>query len=47
VGLVPADDPDLVVLVSVAGPQGDAAWGGVVAAPAFRRIVEGFRSPGR
>ena len=41
VGLVPADDPDLVVLVAVAGPRGDA-WGGVVAAPSFRRIVEGF-----
>ena len=43
VGLAPADDPDFVVLVSVAGPQGDSPWGGTVAAPAFRRIVEALR----
>lgn len=42
VGLVPAEDPEVVVLVSVAGPRGDEVWGGVVAAPAFRRIVEGL-----
>ncbi|MEQ1571291.1 MAG: penicillin-binding transpeptidase domain-containing protein [Myxococcota bacterium] len=42
VGLVPADDPDFVVLVTVAGPDGDERWGGVVAAPAFRRIVDGW-----
>jgi hypothetical protein len=42
VGLVPADEPELVILVSVARPQGEATWGGVVAAPAFRRIVEGL-----
>jgi beta-lactamase regulating signal transducer with metallopeptidase domain len=41
VGLVPADEPEVVVLVAVAGPQGEARWGGTVAAPAFRRIVEG------
>jgi membrane peptidoglycan carboxypeptidase len=40
VGLVPADAPQLVILVSVAGPRGQEVWGGVVAAPAFRRIVE-------
>lgn len=43
VGLVPADDPQLVLLVSVAAPQGDAVWGGVVAAPAFAEIVRALR----
>jgi len=38
VGLVPAEDPNWVILVSVADPRGPS-WGGVVAAPAFRRIV--------
>ena len=42
VGLVPADEPDFVILVSVAGARGDEVWGGTVAAPAFRRIVEGM-----
>ena len=36
VGFVPASEPRLVILVSVDEPQG-AIWGGVVAAPAFRR----------
>ena len=36
VGIVPASRPRLVILVSVDEPQG-AIWGGVVAAPAFRR----------
>jgi cell division protein FtsI/penicillin-binding protein 2 len=45
VGLVPADDPELVILVCVARPQGEAVWGGVVAAPAFRSIVEGLSNP--
>jgi hypothetical protein len=42
VGLVPADEPKLVVLVSVSAPNTDSPWGGQVAAPSFRRIVEGL-----
>jgi cell division protein FtsI/penicillin-binding protein 2 len=38
VGVVPAKDPRLVVLVSVDEPKG-AIWGGVVAAPAFAKIA--------
>jgi cell division protein FtsI (penicillin-binding protein 3) len=38
VGVVPATDPRLVILVAVDEPQG-AIWGGVVAAPAFREIA--------
>jgi cell division protein FtsI (penicillin-binding protein 3)/stage V sporulation protein D (sporulation-specific penicillin-binding protein) len=38
VGVVPARDPRLVVLVSVDQPQG-AIFGGVVAAPAFAQIA--------
>ena len=38
VGIVPATDPRLVILVAVDEPQG-AIWGGVVAAPAFREIA--------
>jgi cell division protein FtsI/penicillin-binding protein 2 len=38
VGVVPAKDPRLVVLVSVDEPRG-AIWGGVVAAPAFAEIA--------
>ena len=38
VGVVPAKDPRLVVLVSVDEPHG-AIWGGVVAAPAFAEIA--------
>lgn len=37
VGMIPADDPRLVVLVVVDEPH--PIWGGVVAAPAFRRIA--------
>lgn len=39
VGYVPADDPRLAILVIIDEPQGEA-WGGVVAAPVFRRIAE-------
>jgi len=39
VGMVPADDPELVVLVLVDEPQ-DSIYGGVVAPPAFRRIAQ-------
>jgi cell division protein FtsI (penicillin-binding protein 3) len=38
VGVVPATDPRLVVLVTVDEP-GTAIWGGVVAAPAFAEIA--------
>jgi cell division protein FtsI (penicillin-binding protein 3) len=38
VGVVPASDPRLVILVAVDEPQG-AIWGGVVAAPAFQEIA--------
>ena len=38
VGVVPAKEPRLVVLVSVDEPRG-AIWGGVVAAPAFSEIA--------
>jgi cell division protein FtsI (penicillin-binding protein 3) len=38
VGVVPAKDPRLVVLVSIDEPHG-AIWGGVVAAPAFSDIA--------
>jgi cell division protein FtsI (penicillin-binding protein 3) len=38
VGVVPASDPKLVVLVTVDEPHG-AIWGGVVAAPAFQQIA--------
>ena len=37
-GIAPADDPRIVVLVSINEPQG-SHFGGVVAAPAFREIV--------
>lgn len=39
VGIVPASKPRLVILVSVDEPRG-AIWGGVVAAPAFKRIAD-------
>jgi cell division protein FtsI (penicillin-binding protein 3) len=39
VGIVPAEDPRIVVLVVVDSPKG-LAWGGTVAAPVFRNIAE-------
>jgi cell division protein FtsI (penicillin-binding protein 3) len=39
VGIVPAKDPRLVVLVSIDEPK-TAIWGGVVAAPAFSKIAQ-------
>ena len=39
VGIVPAKEPRLVVLVSIDEPK-TAIWGGVVAAPAFSRIAQ-------
>ncbi len=38
VGIAPADDPRITVLVSINEPRG-SHYGGVVAAPAFREIV--------
>ena len=39
VGYLPADDPEMVILVVVDSPK-KAKYGGVVAAPVFRRIAE-------
>jgi cell division protein FtsI (penicillin-binding protein 3) len=39
VGFVPADDPKLALIVVVYEPEG-SAYGGVVAAPAFKKIIE-------
>jgi cell division protein FtsI (penicillin-binding protein 3) len=39
VGYLPADDPELVILVVVDSPK-KAKYGGVVAAPVFHRIAE-------
>ena len=39
IGIVPARRPRFVILVSVDEPRG-AIWGGVVAAPAFKRIAD-------
>lgn len=39
VGFVPAQDPRLAIVVVIDEPKGEA-WGGVVAAPIFRRIAE-------
>ena len=39
-GFVPADDPKLVCLVVLDEPAGMYHWGGLSAAPTFRRIVE-------
>lgn len=39
VGFVPAEDPQLAILVKIDEPQGPA-WGGVVAAPVFRKVAE-------
>jgi cell division protein FtsI (penicillin-binding protein 3) len=40
VGLFPADDPQLVVLVKLDNPQG-AYYGGKTAAPVFKAVLEG------
>ena len=39
VGFVPADAPRVAMIVIIDEPQGEA-WGGVVAAPVFRRVGE-------
>jgi cell division protein FtsI (penicillin-binding protein 3) len=38
-GYVPADNPQLAMIVIIDEPQGEA-WGGVVAAPVFSRVGE-------
>ncbi len=40
-GMAPADDPRYVTVVLVDDPRGDDYFGGLVAAPAFSRIMEG------
>jgi cell division protein FtsI (penicillin-binding protein 3) len=40
VGYLPAHQPRAALLVSLDEPQGEMAWGGVAAAPAFRSIAE-------
>lgn len=39
VGVVPADSPEIAILVIIDEPKG-VAWGGSVAAPVFKRIAE-------
>jgi cell division protein FtsI (penicillin-binding protein 3) len=39
VGFVPAEDPDIAILVVVDEPKG-VSWGGSVAAPVFKNIAE-------
>lgn len=41
VGLIPASDPKLVIVVVVNEPKGDEHYGGQVAAPVFSRIATG------
>lgn len=40
IGFAPSDEPRLVVLVGIDEPRGGLYYGGQVAAPVFRRIVE-------
>jgi len=41
VGLVPASDPKIVVVVVINEPKGDEHYGGQVAAPVFAEIAAG------
>ena len=41
VGLIPASDPKLVVVIIVNEPKGDEHYGGQVAAPVFSRVASG------
>ena len=41
IGFLPADAPKLLCLVVIDNPQKDK-WGGHIAAPAFRRVMEGI-----
>jgi len=40
-GMVPADNPRIVTIVTIHQPQGDETGGGTVAAPAFAKIAAG------
>ena len=39
VGYLPARQPQVAILISLDEPQGEAAWGGIAAAPAFQAIA--------
>ena len=39
IGFLPADDPELLCLIAVSNPR-KGRWGGYIAAPAFKRVVE-------
>ncbi len=41
VGIAPVSDPRLVMVVTVDDPRGEAYYGGEVAAPVFRRVMQG------
>ncbi len=41
VGLIPASDPKLVIVVVINEPKGDEHYGGQVAAPVFSRVASG------
>ncbi|HEB59930.1 MAG TPA: penicillin-binding protein 2 [Gammaproteobacteria bacterium] len=41
VGIAPASDPRMVMVVTVDDPRGDAYYGGEVAAPVFARVMAG------
>jgi cell division protein FtsI (penicillin-binding protein 3) len=41
VGMAPADNPEIVIVVVVNEPKGDEHYGGQVAAPVFSRIASG------
>ena len=40
IGFLPADDPQIVVYVAIDNPKGITAYGGTVAAPIARNILE-------
>lgn len=40
-GMVPADDPKLVMVVMIAEPHAGGYFGGVVAAPVFQKVMSG------
>ncbi|MBM3263011.1 MAG: PASTA domain-containing protein [candidate division Zixibacteria bacterium] len=42
VGMFPAENPQVVALVMIDEPKADGYYGGTVAAPAFRKLVEGI-----
>ncbi|MFO0746470.1 MAG: penicillin-binding protein [Myxococcota bacterium] len=50
-GVAPANDPELAIVILVDEPKGEKTGGGLIAAPAFRRIMEqalaylGVKSP--